>query len=152
VSSREFWVELTPDTRLRRLLALSGALAAAAGFVFIVRLPLPHIARVAMVALWLAWSVRELLRLADAAREIHRIKLNNLGEVWVVDGRGCASEVRLAPGCLVLRRVAWIRLRLPDGRNYGELLTKRVVQDRQWHRLQLVWCQCRQYFAGTGES
>ena len=152
MSSREFWVELKPDTRLRRLLSLSGALAAAAGFVVITHLPLPSIARVAMVALWLAWGVRELLLLADAARQVHRIKLNNLGEVWVIDRRGRASEVRLAPGSVVLRRVAWIRLRLPDGSKYGELLTQRAVQHRQWHRLQLVWCQCRQYFAGTGGS
>ena len=43
-----------------------------------------------------------------------------------------------------IRRMAWIRIRLADGRKYGELLRGNAVIDKQWHRLQLIWQQTRQ--------
>ena len=152
MSSRKFSVDLLPDKRLRGWLLLGGAVSAGIGLVMILHLRLSIVMRVVLLAAWLGWSGRELLMQADGSQRVRRIRLNNLGEVWITDARGRSSQADLLPGSVVLRRIAWLRIRLDCGRKYGELLTENAVQSGQWHRLQLLWQQCRQYFAGTGGS
>lgn len=152
MSSSKFYCELVPDRRWRRLPQLCGLLAALAGLGIVTQLPLPSAARLLAAAAWLSLSLHEVLRHAATQALVRRIRLTADGRVSakMPDGRWLALE--LLPGSLVTSRTAWLRLRLGDGRDYGEFLRGRARRDRQWHRLQLIWQLGRRSFGRPDRS
>ena len=127
-------------------------MSAAIGLLLIVRMPLNLPVRLLLVVAWLAWSGYELRSISRAWQSVRRIRLDILGNIQVEDRRGRMSPVALLPGSVVLARIAWLRLELPGGAKFGELLTENAVKSVEWHRLQLIWRQCRHILGGTGED
>ncbi len=152
MSSTEFSAELRPDKRLRRLVILSGAIAAIAGFSLIMHMPTSVLLRLTLAVIWLSWCSIETGVLARAWAGVSRIGINQLGEVWVTDIAGQRLPVSLLRGSIVTRRFAWLRLCFEDGRIYAELVSGNAVEDRQWHRFQLIWKQSSQIVGGAERS
>ena len=152
VSSGEFYCDLIPHRRLRRLPLLSGCAALLIGAVLIVRMPLPGLLRYPFCLAWLAFCVYEIQTYSRTAAALRVLRIRADG---TVDGRlqdGRWQRLQMLPGSIVLSRIAWLRLRLPDGRNYGELLRHSAGDGRQWHRLQLIWRQNRAAFGHPERS
>ena len=131
---------------------LSGALSAIAGIALVMHMPLGILLRLALVVAMLVGGGAELWALSRGSARVTRIGLNQLGEVWVVDAVGQRRPVTLLRGSMVLARYAWLRIRFDDGRKYAELVSGNAVEDKQWHRFQLVWKQARQIIGGAGRS
>lgn len=142
--SHEFSVELLPEAGLRGRVRWCGILSAVAGLALIVQMPLSAVLRVALLLAWIARCGFELLQLSRGADRVARIGLNQLGQVWVIDGAGERQGVTLLRGSVVLAHHAWLRIRFTDGHKYAELVRGDAVKDRQWHRFQLIWKQARQ--------
>ena len=152
MSSREFSAELLTDTGLRNIVTLSGTIAAIAGFALIIHMPLGAISRWILATGWLAHSSVELWRRSRASARVHSIGISQLGGVWVEDRYGDRAPAVLLRGTIVIARLAWIRIRFEDGREYAELVSANVVKDRQWHRFQLIWKQARQIIGRAERS
>jgi len=152
LSSREFEAVLVPATRLRRaLLAISGG-AWLAGTLLLLGLPLRPELKFLLVCLWLVRCLFELRSQVKAAFRIDRIRICATGSLEGLSGGGAVESLTLLSGSVVLSRVAWLRLRLDDGLQYGELLTGNPRRDQQWRRLQLIWRQHAAAFGGPGGS
>ncbi len=42
-------------------------------------------------------------------------------------------------GCVVMRKLAWLRLKPATGARYHELLRRNSLESEQWRRLQVIW-------------
>jgi len=138
-SSATFETVLTPDPVLRRTLRLLALAALPAGMALILLLPLaPWLSAAACMA-WLASGVRDYRALCRGASRIGCLALDALDNLEGIapDGRG--QRLDLLPGSLVLPRLAYLRVRFPDGACYGELLRPRGAADPDWQRLKLLW-------------
>ena len=146
MSSPEFEAKLRPDYGIRRIVLSAGLLAMLVGVVLIMFLNVPILWRLAATAVWMLdclWGFWALIR---GARQVAWLWLDSNGRLDIVDAEGFSRPARLLTGSLVLRNVAWLRVRLPDGRRYAELLIASRVDAGAWHRLQLIWQQCRDAF------
>ena len=144
MSSHEFSAELIPDQTLRNVVVLSGVIATLVGVVLILQMPVNPIFRLAMTMLWLAYNKYELCDVTRRSANVARIEINQHGKLWVTDPAGQRRPAELLRGSVVLARYAWIRIRFEDGRKYGELMSGNAVENKQWHRFQLIWKQARQ--------
>lgn len=111
------------------------------GLVLIAQLRVSPLAKVPAALFWLALSVYEVRCYAQAASKVRRLRLCADGSAVARLADGRWRPVRLLPGSVVLRKVAWLRIRLPNGLDYGELLSGSSRNDAHWHRLQLIWRQ-----------
>ena len=146
MSSAEFYCDLIPTRPCRRLPLLCGCLALLAGAALIVRMPLHGFARLLLCLIWLAYCLNEIRNCSRTAASLRLLRLYADGAVSGRFADGEWQQLRMLSGSMVLRRVAWLRLRLPDGLDYGELLSGNARDSRQWHRLQLIWRQNRRAF------
>lgn len=105
-----------------------------------------------LVCLWLVRCLLELRSQVRGASRIDRIRICPTGSLEGLSGRGTVEPLTLLSGSVVLSRVAWLRLRLNDGLQYGELLTGNPRRDEQWRRLQLNWRQRAAAFGAPGGS
>jgi len=144
MSSHEFSAELIPDQTLRNVVVLSGAIATLVGVVLILQMPVNLIIRLALTMGWLAYNQYELCEVARRSASVARIEINQHGKLWVTDPAGQRRTAELLRGSVVLARYAWIRIRFEDGRKCAELLSGNAVENKQWHRFQLIWKQARQ--------
>ena len=152
MSSRGFEAVLVPATGLRRvLLAVSGA-AWLSGTLLLLGLPLRPELTFVLVCLWLVRCLLESRSQVKGAARIDRIRICPTGSLEGLSGSGTVESLTLLSGSVVLSRVAWLRLRLDDGLEYGELLTGNPRRDEQWRRLQLNWRQRAAAFGGSGGS
>lgn len=152
MSSTVFSAELRPDDTLRKLVLLSGAIAAIAGLSLILHMPLSAFFRVFLGVCWLIRCGVETVVLTQCWSNVRRIGINSAGEVWLTDAAGQRVSATLLRGSIVIRRFAWLRMRLENGRNYAELVGGNAVEDFQWHRFQLIWQQTRQIIGRAERS
>jgi len=152
MSSTVFSIELKPRESLRVLLMCCGVAAAAAGMVLIVTLPLNGWSRALLAVLWGWQALRELRMQRHGMAQVAGIRLDSGGAVRGLDGDGEWRSLELRSGSIVLSSFAWLRLRLPDGSHYGELLAGDTQSSRNWHGLQLIWRQSRGAFGGRPGS
>lgn len=138
-SSGTFETILRPDLRLRRLVLLSGGLAGLAGAAIIAGLPVAAAWRVLGVVAWAVACARELRALARGGRRLRELRLDTEGRITGLSRDGRREPLVLLAGSMVLRRLAWLWLRFPDGSRHGELLAGDPAADPAWHRLQLIW-------------
>lgn len=131
---------------MRRAVLFCGSLAAAAGVVVIVAMPFPLVARASLVVLWLLESLRELLNVRQGNARLHELEFSACGKVTVTGPDGKVRRVTLAAGSVVLRRLAWFRLRFADGLQHGELFRRGPGREAEWFRLQLIWRHRRTAF------
>ncbi len=130
---------------------LAACAAVLVGFVLLMRLPLPVPVRVLLIALWLYTGLRQLGRHSRGMQRVKAIRLLE-GEATVIDRQGRQSPVRIMSGSVVLPRLAWLRLKCPDGLEYCELLRGDATQNEQWRRLQILWRQGPRAFGGAREA
>ena len=135
MSSPEFEVKLQPDPGIRRSVLLAGLLAMLAGVALIVLINTPILWRLAATLVWMSdclWGMWALIR---GARQVAWLRLDSTGQIDIVDTEGFSRPARLLTGSLVLQNVAWLRVRLPDGRRYSELMLAARVEAGAWHGL-----------------
>ena len=127
---------------------LAGVAAVLLGSVLLIRLPASVPIRLLLNAFWLIGGIWELSR---QSRGVHRIKAIRLevGEAMVIDRQGRQAPVQIMSGSIVLPRLAWLRLRFPDGLTCGEFLRGDPTVCKQWRRLQILWRQGPGTFGGT---
>ena len=138
--------DLTPEPQLRQLVLIAGLATAGLGGGMILATPLPLLWRLLAAALWLGSSVHELVVLRRGQRGVERLRVLQGGSARLCAPDGCWFPATLAPGSVVLRRVAWLRFVADDGRKFAELLHRKSVQNESWRRLQVIW---RHLGAGT---
>lgn len=141
MSSSAFYCQLIPSPQQRRMPLLSGCLAALCGSTMLLHMPLNPALRALLAVAWMTYSGLQIARQAQTAAGVRRLRLDSDGELHGRTPGGEWIALRLLPGSVVWRRHAWLRLRTPRGRDYGEYLTGRADVAGEWHRLQLIWRQ-----------
>ena len=126
---------------------LAGCAALLVGLLLLIRLPLSVPIRLPLCALWIIGSIRELSRQSRGFDRIKAIRLE-VGGATVIDRLGIQAPVQIMSGSVVLPRLAWLRLRWPDGLICGELLRGDPAVCRQWRHLQILWRQGPGAFGG----
>ena len=127
----------------------SGCAALLVGLMLLMRLPLSLPIRLFFCAFWLFGGIRELGRQSRGFDRIKLIRLN-VGEAIVFDRQGTLAPVQIMSGSVVITRLAWLRLKLPDGLICGELLRGDPAVCEQWRHLQILWRQGLGAFGGRG--
>ena len=138
-SSAIFETALTPEPRLRKCVLLCGGLATIAGSLIILFMPLPWLPRTLLAAVFVGENLRELRRFTRGAARLQRIQLDAEGNVAGIDPDGRYEPMVLLSGSIVLKRLAWLRVRFADGSEHGELFQGDPARDPAWQRLQLIW-------------
>jgi hypothetical protein len=133
------------------LLAFAGG-ACLLGTLLVLGLPLRHELKSVLACLWLVRCLLEIRSQVKALSRIDRIRICPTGSLEALSGNGKVEALILLSGSMVLSRVAWLRFRLDDGLQYGELLIGNPRRDEQWRRLQLIWRQRAAAFGGPGGS
>jgi hypothetical protein len=133
------------------LLAFAGC-ACLLGTLLVLGLPLRPELKFVLACLWLVRCLLEMRSRVKALSRIDRIRICPTGSLEAVSGNGKVESLMLLSGSMVLSRVAWLRFRLDDGLQYGELLLGNPRRDEQWRRLQLIWRQRTAAFGGPGGS
>jgi hypothetical protein len=133
------------------LLAFAGC-ACLLGTLLVLGLPLRPELKFVLACLWLVRCLLEMRSQVKALSRIDRIRICPTGSLEAVSGNGKVESLMLLSGSMVLSRVAWLRFRLDDGLQYGELLLGNPRRDEQWRRLQLIWRQRTAAFGGPGGS
>lgn len=102
-------------------------------------LPLPLPFRLLLVWVWAVAGIRSLVRVAAGHARCRRIRLEAGGRVELLDPGGEWRRARLGDGCVVLGRIAWLRLESGDGYCFGELLRGGPRHGEEWRRFQVIW-------------
>ena len=139
MSSNAYWACLTPDPRLRILVLTSGCCLIAAGLVVILTLPLDAAVRAAACLFWSVSGYRELRALRRGYRACSAIRLAPGGELTVCSRDGEWLPGTLLAGSVVLRNLAWLRLRTAAGARTLECLRGDARKSEDWRRLQVIW-------------
>jgi hypothetical protein len=109
------------------------------GIFLILALPVSLGIRLGGCGAWLAISLRELLRLCRSFRQCRGIRIDGEGLVEVATASGHWRPAQLMPGSIVLRRLAWLRVRQDCGLEHAELLIGSARENEDWRRLQVIW-------------
>lgn len=127
---------------------LAACAALLIGIALLIHLPIAAWIRLGLAIVWLLGNSWEISRLSRGAGRVKEIRV---GEACAtaVSRQGREEPVQIMSGSVVLPRVAWLRLRLPDGLIYGELLRGDPANDQQWRHLQVLWRQRSGPFGGT---
>jgi hypothetical protein len=130
---------LRPEPELRFVVIATGCVLALLGLITVLTMSIAPAIRWSAAVLWLAFCSRELVRLGRAYRNYEAIRLYADGrvEIRATDRVWYAAE--LMDGSTVLERLAWLRIRVEDGPNFGELLRGDCRGKDSWRRLQVVW-------------
>lgn len=139
MSSTVYSAEFQPDPILRRVVLWSGVALALAGVPAIAMLPGHAGLRLAAIALWITWSIRDLVLLRRSWDACRGLRVADDGTVHVLDAGGEWRPACLESGGIMLRHWAWIRIRPAGGRVFAEPLRGRCEQGQDWRRLQVIW-------------
>lgn len=91
-----------------------------------------------------AWAIFCVLRLREQLRGAARVdgfRLDGSGGLAAVASGGRSLGVVCLPGTVVCQHFAWLRLQLPGGVRYGELLCRAGSDPAAWRALQRAWRQ-----------
>ena len=116
------------------------------GIGLILFMPLATRWRFLLIVAWVGESCRELRALVRGAARLRSIRLDSEGHVSGRNKEGRNEVLTLLTGSIVLSRVAWLRVRFPDGGRYAELVWGDPARDLEWQRLQLIWRHNRTAF------
>ena len=138
MSSTPFSAELTPESRLRKVVLGSGALLVAVGIIVISMLPVAAHWRWLGACLWGLAGVREILVIANGYRRYRRIRIESSGAMELLRPCGDWMAVEVQAGSVVLQKLAWLRFRFPDGTRCAELLRCNTRENEDWRRFQVI--------------
>ncbi len=125
---------------------MCGCLAAITGTLIVLKMPLALLWRILLASAWIGENVRECRRLARGAARLKALRLDADGNIAGIGPDGCVESLTLLSGSIVLKRLAWLRVRFADGSEYGELLWGDPAEDLEWQGLQLIWRHRRTAF------
>ena len=138
MSSNTYSASLSPEPGLRFVVLATGTAACLAGAAVITSLPLAASLRWVAVTGWVAYSLLELGRLVRAYRRVASLVISADQRVVLTLRDGNRIAARLMPGSLILRQLAWLRLKTDGGLGYGELLYGNSRKNKDWRRLQVI--------------
>ncbi len=139
MSSNSYSTCLVPDPWLRIAVLTSGRLLLAAGLILILTLELGVALRAAACLAWYLAGSRELARIERGFESCLAIRLSSEGEIAVLNSDLEWLPATLQDGSMVLRNIAWLRLKTAAGENIVELLRGQTRQSQNWRRLQVIW-------------
>lgn len=139
MSSGKYAAELHPDSCLRRLVASSSLVSLLAGAWVLGNLPVDPILRWLAVGGWVGYLVAVHRRRQVAEERLQRIRVHADGSVAIRAPGRAWLPATLGRDSVVLERVAWVRLRLANGRKHAELLRGDVRDNEDWRRFQVIW-------------
>jgi hypothetical protein len=145
-------VTLRPDPLARALVTAAGVLLTLAGGWILAVSLLPPGWRVLCVLAWVLKAGREFQGFRRAFRDVDGIVINAAGGVSVLSRQGGRTPARWLTGSFASPEIAWIRLRLPGGTAYGELLIRQRMAAQDWHRLHLAWQLGQRSFGHRGPA
>ncbi len=139
MSSNTYSSCLKPDPWLRLAVDVTARLLTAGAIGIVLTMSLGALPRfgLSLVCLWLGSA--ELARLHRGFAACTAIRLTSDGSAGIESGDGSWAPARLESGSIVLRRLAWLRLRTDDGRLVTELLRGDARHCHDWRRLQVIW-------------
>lgn len=109
------------------------------GLVVIAAMSIPPVQRLLVACAWLLLAGRQLRSALRHNATVTRIRVYADGSAAIADPGGCWRPATLAPGSIVLERVAWLRLDVPGASHGGELLAGNSRKNNDWRRLQMIW-------------
>jgi hypothetical protein len=130
---------LTPDPWLRIIVLTSGRLLCAAGVVMILTLDVGPALRGAGALGWLGLGYFELRRTIRGYSYCVAIRVRCGGQIEVQNADHEWVPGVLQSGSLVLRKIAWLRVRSGGGPPCSELLRGDARTSHDWRRLQVIW-------------
>lgn len=110
-----------------------------AGVLVIAGLRLPAAWLLPAGAAWTLAGLWQVSALRATYRHYNRIRLHADGRLEVLRSNEPDERARLLDGSFVLPGLAWLRIRLEDGRTSGELLRGDIRENQAWRRLQVIW-------------
>lgn len=139
MSSNVFSAELPLEPALQRIVIVSGASMGLCGQLMVWLMPIAAQWRLLACVACLAVVAFELYRMAQAWRCYSCARLNHDGTAELRNADGHWQPAELLPGCLLLRRIAWMRLRTRDGASVTALFRGHCRHTADWRRLQVIW-------------
>ena len=139
MSSNSYSTCLTPDPWLRIGILTSGRLLVAVGLVLVLTFELDAAMRAVICLVWVAGGRYELVQIERGFESLTAIRLSSGGEIAILNNDQEWLPVTLQTGSVVLRNIAWLRLRAANGDNFVELLRGDARQSQDWRRLQVIW-------------
>ena len=152
MSSAKFEVTITPDPLTRAFVVGAGILLIGLGTGVLAFSHLPPGWRAVALAVWIVKGMLDFRHLRQAHQRVAGIVIGADSTIAVVSPDGVQTPVRYLTGTFAVPTVAWLRLRLPGGCRYGELLVARRLCAATWHRLQLIWQLGRRSFGHRGPA
>ncbi len=139
MSSRAYVAELGPEPAMRRVLAVSAALAYLLGIATIFNLAID--ARLAALGA-LIWSLHggaQWFLIASAHKRFQRLRIHSDGTAELLGAGGDWHRATICKDCIVLPGIAWLKLALAKGGSYCELVRRESCGNEQWRHLQVIW-------------
>ena len=134
-----FSSELKPEPAMRQVVQWFALVAVILGLIIIVSLPLAAVWRCSAGLLWSLFSWREWRQVRDAHARFERIRIDCNGAVELVDYWGERHNAAVVSGSVLLQGCGWLRFKLEDGGEFGELLRGDSRENEHWRRLQVIW-------------
>ncbi len=124
---------------MRQIVVAAAWAAMIFGLITIISLPIDGWLRAGGTSIWLIGTGAELTNISSAHKRFGRIRLHADGQVELYDNDGRWQAATICNGCIVLRKLAWLRLKPATGARYHELLRGNSRESEQWRRLQVIW-------------
>jgi hypothetical protein len=109
------------------------------GVITILSLPAAGFLRAVAAAVWCSIMSAELRFISSTNKRFKRIRISSDGECELQNQDGNWETAKITQACVVLPRLAWLRLQPGNGRCHCELVSGDARESEQWRRLQVIW-------------
>lgn len=138
MSSTTYLAEIRANSRLRRIVMLTGLASTLIGVLVIILLPISAPGRAFGVIGWSCWCGRELLTYWRAYDRWSGFRVFADGNIELF-GAGECRAAHIVAGSIVLAEVAWIRVQIENGDCWGELVAGKHRECEEWRRFQVIF-------------
>jgi hypothetical protein len=118
---------------------LTGALLFLGGLALVPLLAVSAPLRGLLGVIWTVLCGIEVSALRQGYATSGALRIAAGGQVERQSPDGAWEPATLCAGSLVLARFAWLRIAVPGGRPYAELVSARSHASEDWRRLQVIW-------------
>ncbi|MEM7432801.1 MAG: hypothetical protein AAF351_12830 [Pseudomonadota bacterium] len=92
---------------------------------------------------WAGLGIRSLQNQRATQRDFSTVRIYADGSIRIRYQHRSWLAADLAAGSVVLRHIAWLRMRLDTGGFVQELIIGEAVDDEAWRRFQVIWWHYR---------
>ena len=143
MSSRVFVAELWPEAAMRRVLAAAALLAYLLGLVTIFSLPIDARLEALAAAVWSVLLGAQWFLISSAHKRFRCVRIHYDGTAQLLDRHGEWQPATICEECVVLSKIAWLKLKAAQGGTYCELVRGdargNTRENKQWRHLQVIW-------------